>query len=108
MEALLTRVANFENATKQKYDLYPSTDLIDLGLVLLECMEGRPQIAEKRTVEFIKTQRALNKVFGLSKPERWSDCKQLVDFLDDLFSENRSAWSQLSKPVRLLHTLHFF
>ncbi|KAF2010520.1 hypothetical protein BU24DRAFT_467143 [Aaosphaeria arxii CBS 175.79] len=74
-------------------------DLNDLALVLLECMEGRPLLSEKRSTDFVKGQRAQNKVFGLSDPERWTGCKVLVDFLDELFSEERSASTKLSKPV---------
>lgn len=78
-----------------------NTDFIDLGLVLLECMEGHPHSIDKRQLAFVKAQRALNRVFGLTQPERWSGCKQLIDFLDELFNEKRSALAKISKPVGL-------
>ncbi|KAF2194731.1 hypothetical protein K469DRAFT_706215 [Zopfia rhizophila CBS 207.26] len=95
-------LSNFECATKQDLNSYSNADLIDLGFVVLDCMEGRSQPDSNRNIQFIKNQRAANKVFGLSKPERWSGCKQLVDFLDDLFNDKRSAPSKLSKPHRFI------
>ena len=92
-------IANFERASTQPLVDCLDPDFTDLGLVLLECMEGRPQHAAKRTVEHVKDQRASNRVFGLTKPERWSGCKQLIDFLDDLFNEARSTSAKISKPV---------
>ena len=65
-------------------------------------MEGHAQTAEKRSYEYIQGQRSLNKVFGLTKPERWSGCKQLIDFLGDLFNNERSASTKIAKPVRLI------
>jgi hypothetical protein len=62
-------------------------------------MEGRHLPAKRRQIEFVKEQRALNKVFGLTQPEQWSGCKQLIDFLDELFSDQRSRSAQLTKPV---------
>jgi len=59
-------------------------------------MEGRQR---KEKFEDVKAQRALNKVFGLSKPKRWSGCKQLIDFLDNLFSEDRAATKKIAKKV---------
>lgn len=43
--------------------------------------------------------RASNKVFGLSDPERWSEHKQLVDFIDDIFSVQRQPAAKLTNPV---------
>jgi hypothetical protein len=39
----------------------------------------------------------MNKVFGLTKPERWNGCKQLMDFSGELFGEERSAAAKMSK-----------
>nr|OQO31363.1 hypothetical protein B0A51_03358 [Rachicladosporium sp. CCFEE 5018] len=64
------------------------TDLEDLGLALLDCMEGAPRSA---TAAHVREQRTMYKVFGLSAPERWSASKQLIDFIDDLFSTQRSV-----------------
>jgi hypothetical protein len=76
-----------------------NADLVDFGFVLWECMEGRALTAEKRHIGWIKDQRAVNKVFGFADPERWSGCKQLIDFMDELFNEQRTALAKFSKPV---------
>ncbi|KAF2197900.1 hypothetical protein GQ43DRAFT_443825 [Delitschia confertaspora ATCC 74209] len=93
-------LSNFEHATKDTIPL--NSDLTDLGFVLLECMEGRRQVNFERDINFIKEQRAMNKVFGLSEPERWSGCKQLIDFLDDLFNDTRLALTKIAKPHRFV------
>ncbi len=72
---------------------------MDLGLVLLDCMEDDVTVIKERTIESVRQQRKDNKVFGLSNPEQWSGCKQLVDFLDDLFNEDRTAAVKFSRPV---------
>ncbi|KAK3066282.1 stress-activated protein kinase signaling cascade [Teratosphaeriaceae sp. CCFEE 6253] len=75
-----------------------AADLDDLGLVLLQCMEGAAQQSE-RTAEVVRANRATNKVFGLADPEKWSGSKQLIDCLDDLFSKQRKVQDKLLKPV---------
>ncbi len=72
-------------------------DLEALGLTLLVCME--PQERTARTAEVVREKRATNKVFGLKDPERWSGSKQLVDFVDDLFSLRRRPTMKLEHPV---------
>lgn len=62
----------------------------------------------KRDVEFVREQRALNKVFGLKDPEPWSGAKQLVDFLDELFNYKKSIDAKIEKPVRSLSSLNRF
>ena len=76
-------------------------DLTDLGLVLLDCMEGHVLPAERRKSQFIKEQRQHNKVFGLGKAELWSGSKQLIDFLDELFNEDRPAHMKFTRPVSI-------
>lgn len=57
--------------------------------------------ADRHTdVERVRQQRATNKVFGLIKPKPWSGAKQLIDFLDDLFNQGKSADAKVEKPVR--------
>lgn len=51
------------------------------------------------TVARVRECRASNKVFGLSDPERWSEHKQLVDFVDDIFSAQRRHVSKFTEPV---------
>jgi hypothetical protein len=94
-------IADFGHATEHSSNACPNTDLIGIGLVLLECMEGRSQSEEKRTSQHVKDERAMNRVFGLSEPGRWSGCKELIDFLDDLFKEDRSASAKIAKRVRI-------
>lgn len=77
----------------------PNTDLEKLGLLLLQCMDGDSTV-ENSDIRRVREHRALNKVFGLRKPEHWSGAKQLIDFLDDLFSEERSAEAKIEKTVR--------
>lgn len=65
-------------------------------MVLLACMEGTSRSFDAREV---REQRAINKVFGLRDPEKWSGQKQLVDFVDDLFSRQRRASLKFTRPV---------
>ncbi|CAI6338159.1 unnamed protein product [Periconia digitata] len=91
-------LSDFESATKNEIDQH--CDLFDLGIVLLECMDGRLHPVEKRTIEFIRDQRSRNQVFSLQNPEKWSGCKILIDFLDDIFGLERSCISKTSRPHR--------
>ncbi|KAK4551780.1 stress-activated protein kinase signaling cascade [Recurvomyces mirabilis] len=54
-----------------------------------------------RTAEDVRCERATNRVFGLKDAERWSGCKQYIDFLDDLFTLSR-------RPSAKFHKLHDF
>jgi hypothetical protein len=74
-------------------------DLDDLGSVLLDCMQGYSRPVERRELQYVKEQRSMNQVFGLTNAEHWSGSKQLIDYLDDLFSEQRSARAKLLRPV---------
>jgi len=76
----------------------PNSDLEDLGLVVLECMDGKPREAG-RDAAYVREQRASNRVFGLRDAERWSGHKQLVDFLDELFNAEKPASAKLERPV---------
>lgn len=58
-----------------------------------------PQTRPARTAESVRVERATNRVFGLKDPERWSGSKQLVDFVDDLFSLQRPPALKLENPV---------
>jgi hypothetical protein len=64
-------------------------------------MDGHVLPIEKRQSQFVKQQRQNNKVFGLGKAELWSGSKQLIDFLDDLFSEERTAQTKFARPVSI-------
>lgn len=96
----LQLLANFE-AAKSCDDISENRDLTDLGLLLLDCMEGHVLLPEKRQLDYINGQRQRNRVFGLSKAELWSGSKQLIDFLDELFNKDRSARSKFARPVSL-------
>jgi hypothetical protein len=65
-------------------------------------MEGRPLPTERRTYGWVKAQRRANRVFGLTHAEKWSGSKQLIDFLDDIFDEERSIQSKFQKPVSMM------
>lgn len=80
-------------------------DLEDLGLLLLDCMEVAGK-RRARTAVDVQKERATNKVFGLSEPERWSGSKKLVDFLDDLFGSSRRPVDKLRKQVSVRLWLH--
>lgn len=41
-------------------------------------------------------------MFGLGHPEHWSGCKQLIDFLDDLFNLEKSASVKFLKPHKFV------
>jgi hypothetical protein len=74
-----------------------NSDLEDLGIVLLMCMdEGEHRI---RTADEIRKERAANRVFGLDNGERWSSSKRLLDFLDELFGIERKASAKFERPV---------
>jgi hypothetical protein len=92
-------IVNLEAVKCQDIESQAKQDLVDLGLVLLDCMEGHVLPAEKRQQQFVKEQRKNNKVFGLSKAELWSGSKQLIDFLDELFDDERSACAKQLRPV---------
>lgn len=74
-----------------------STDIEGLGIVLLHCMGGS---ISDLTPTRVREYRALNKVFGLTNPDKWSEHKQLVDFIDDVFSDQRHLLAKFKKPVR--------
>jgi hypothetical protein len=74
-----------------------NTDLEDLGIVLLNCMDP---LSTELTATRVRECRASNKVFGLKDPERWSEHKKLVDFIDDLFSTQRRPVVKFEKAVR--------
>lgn len=95
----LTAAADFGAVTESGGAHVDNSDLKDLGFVLLECMEGHALPTEKHSMEFIAGQRAANRVFGLTDAEQWSGCKEMVDFLDELFNENKTASAKYSKPV---------
>lgn len=52
------------------------------------------------TATRVRECRASNQVFGLKEPERWSEHKQLVDFIDDIFSPQRRSTAKFMRPVR--------
>ncbi|KAK4985838.1 Lysine Methyltransferase 2D [Elasticomyces elasticus] len=91
-------LSNFDSVTRSvRHRDLPNTDLEDLGVVLLRCMEGRLP-GDSLTVANVRARRLENKVFGLNEPGRWSGSKQLMDFLDDLFSAAKPAYVKLEKP----------
>lgn len=59
-------------------------------------MEGKPK---HLSIEQVRRQRATNRVFGLTDSEQWSGHKQLIDFVDDLFSIQRKWQAKYDRPV---------
>ncbi|KAL5370998.1 hypothetical protein DPSP01_014547 [Paraphaeosphaeria sporulosa] len=92
-------LSDFEAVTQNAETHLDNTDLRDLGFVLLECMEGHALPSEKHSMDFIVDQRAGNRVFGLTNAEQWSGCKDMVDFLDELFNDKKTASAKYAKPV---------
>lgn len=54
----------------------------------------------EHTATRVRECRASNQVFGLREPEKWSEHKQLVDFIDDIFSPQRRSTAKFMRPVR--------
>jgi hypothetical protein len=75
------------------------TDLDDLGFVLFDCMEGHLLPADRRNRQLVQQQRKAYKVFGLTNAEKWSGSKQLMDFLDDIFSDDRITGMKFIQAV---------
>lgn len=75
------------------------TDLTDLGFVLLDCMEGHKIPGDRRNKAFVLNQRDRNRVYGLKNAEHWSGSKHLIDFLDVLFAQDKTAALKMSRPV---------
>lgn len=75
-----------------------------LGGVILECMNGKPRDMSVETSKYIasaRERRAKGDIFGVGNPERWSDCKQLIDFVDELLDNEKAAFMKLEKPVSM-------
>lgn len=89
---------DFSKATRSTHKSGSRYDLESLGLVMLQCMEGgyREKLDD---IDFVRSQRNMNKVFGLLDSEPWSDSQVLLDFLDEIFNESKSTSNKLEKPV---------
>ena len=61
-----------------------------------------------RSAEQIRQARATNRVFGLADAEKWSGCKQLMDFLDDTFCYQRKVSVKFQRPVRVSKACHIW
>ncbi|EMD97596.1 hypothetical protein COCC4DRAFT_27063 [Bipolaris maydis ATCC 48331] len=95
-------LSDFSKSTVKDKKIQSGNDLVDLGFVLMECMEGRSLPPHKRSLSFVKSQRERNKVFGLHNAENWSGSKNLIDFLDELFNEKRSADAKYTRPHKFV------
>jgi hypothetical protein len=62
-------------------------------------MEGHLLKAERRDRQLVQQQRKAYKVFGLINAETWSGSKQLMDFLDDIFSDDRTTSMKFIQAV---------
>ncbi|EUC27542.1 hypothetical protein COCCADRAFT_111405 [Bipolaris zeicola 26-R-13] len=95
------QLSDFENCAWVSTELTPNADLEQLGITILECMNGLPN-ENLRDLSMIRQKRDTNKMFGLSKGEQWSGYKLLVDFLDSMFNEEVPALAKLEKPHRYI------
>ena len=75
-----------------------NSDLEQLRHIVLKCINGQlwKDLCE---VNFIRQQRAKNRVFGLEQPDKWSRYKVLIDFLEELFNTEKPAIMKLDKLV---------
>jgi hypothetical protein len=73
-------------------------DLKQLGYIVLEYINGRPW-KDFYKVDFIRQQRAKNRVFSLKNPDKWSGYKDLIDFLEELFNTKKLVIIKLDKLV---------
>lgn len=92
------KIANFDDCVWATTNLTPNVNLEQLGVVMLECMNGLPNKDLRNPAE-IRHQRKSNKMFSLQEGERWSGYKLLADFLDNMFNKDISAIAKLDKPV---------
>jgi len=100
MRKILTREqASCELSSSVNPRDLPNGDFEGLGLVLIECMDGKLR-SQDNTVARAKRLRSANKVYGLNTAEKWSEHKQLIDLLDDMFSTARQPLTKIQKPVR--------
>ncbi|KAJ6201924.1 hypothetical protein J3E72DRAFT_370878 [Bipolaris maydis] len=95
-------LSDFSKSTVKDKKIQSGNDLVDLGFVLMECMEGRSLPPHKRSLSFVKSQRERNRVFGLHNAENWSGSKNLIDFLDELFNEKRSVDAKYTRPHKFV------
>jgi hypothetical protein len=98
VSVVISGPASFEDCVWASTELTPNADLEQLGIAMLECMNGLPS-ESLRDLSNIRHQRELNKMFGLHNGETWSGYKLLVDFLDNTFNGAIPAIAKLEKPV---------
>ena len=89
-------IGNFDDCTW--VDDSTNHDLEHLSIVVLECMKGAPN-ADLRDIADVRLKRRSNKLFGIDQGEKWSGCKLLIDFLDQLFNEDVPTAAKLNKQV---------
>lgn len=82
----------------KKGDDNENTDLEDLALVILECMDGQ-ESRPSRTAEAMRMLRSASKDFDLLDIRKWESCKDLLDFLDDLLLNRRQLICKLQEEV---------
>jgi hypothetical protein len=73
-------------------------DLESLGLVLIQAMSGSSS-AVSLDIDSVREQRRVNKLYGVRDAEPWSHCNSLIDFLDELFNEDKPAAFKFEKKV---------
>lgn len=90
----------FEKArtVRKESQAFPNTDLQDLGLVLLNVMNS--EAGTHLDANYVREQRLQNRLYGINDGERWSHCRSLIDFIDEMFTEEKAPVSKLEKMVR--------
>jgi hypothetical protein len=65
---------------------------------VLECINRRLW-KDLYKIDFIRQQRAKNRVFGLKDLDKWSGYKDLIDFLEEFFNTEKLVIMKLDKLV---------
>jgi hypothetical protein len=92
----LTLIANFECIEEFPEGKLPNTDLENLGLTIIHCVEGDTL----KSLDDVRERRMSN-AFFIANIEPWVGSEQFTDFLDYLFSRSRAASNKLKSPVSL-------
>jgi hypothetical protein len=92
---MLTFAANFEDSKEFLESKLPNTDLENLGLTIIHCVEGNTL----KSLDSVKDRRMSN-AFFIDNIKPWVGSGQFTDFLDYLFSSS-SASNKLKTPVSL-------
>ncbi|KIW00342.1 uncharacterized protein PV09_08055 [Verruconis gallopava] len=75
-------LCDFQMATRPRSQRFPAKDFESLGMVLLEMMsEPRPRQYDLELARSLQ-----KKLYGVDRPECWSHCNELIEFLEALIT----------------------